>query len=152
MLNGLSLDSPMEDYCYKSSDKRASFGYCNFFSLFCYLSKVENSRHIFPLNGCPVLELLIWSECDLTGVQIEIPECWHPLLVMSSRTLHQWAMLWIRQRVMNVILKSRLLAHEGLVQFYWCVSKEPFYPQCSDSFDPGYMNGGVVQTCRTLCF
>lgn len=45
MLNGLSLDSLMEDYCYKSSDKHAAIGYCS------HLKKFFSPLLLFVKSG-----------------------------------------------------------------------------------------------------
>ena len=44
MLNGLSLDSLMEDYCYLSSDKHASIGYFSQFKSFFLLLFVKSGK------------------------------------------------------------------------------------------------------------
>lgn len=60
MLNGLSLDSLMEDYFYESSDKHISIGCCRHLKCFSLLFvKSGKFKTHFSLNQCPVLELLI---------------------------------------------------------------------------------------------
>lgn len=60
MFNGFSLDFLMEDYCYESSDKHVSTGYCSRFKCFSplFVRSGKFKTH-FSLNQCPVLELLI---------------------------------------------------------------------------------------------
>lgn len=80
----ITQDSLMADCCYNSSDKHASIGYCShlrfllFFSFLVICQKWKIQNTFFPLNGCPLLELLIWRECGLSGIRIRIPKFWHP--------------------------------------------------------------------------
>lgn len=90
-----------------TSDKHASIVYCPLFIFpppFVSPQNKENSRHIFPLNGCPDFEL-IWSERSLSGVQTDIQKFWHVLLIGSSRVLQHQAGWCIRQQDMNVVIK-----------------------------------------------
>lgn len=149
----------MEDYCYKSSDKHASIGYCSHFKTFfsppffviCQKWKIQDT--FFPLNGCPVLELLIWSECGLSGVQIGIPKFWHPPLVMSPVILHHWTTLWNRQQV--VITVSKYMAF-GLLKvspvFLLCIKgvwRYCFFGHLLYSTF-NYVHEAVAQSTRTL--